>query len=305
MRKELLVSLVLLFVSPVVRAADWTSEARQDRGTDPAVKEAAMAYDKSGEWSEITTGMSVKVPYGEREAVLLCAPLRISTIALEAGETVHEVVLGDEAHWQVLDLGMGPGGETPIIGVRPTLDLGSGDTCDRTTNLVITTDRRLYTILLELLPCKEGEGYEVNPQRVYHQRLSFFYPAALVQRWTSRAQMRARQREEAVAASVEVSERSVGKVEDLHFDYRIKRQRRRDFPWIPRVFDNGSQTFIQLPEGARELAAVFERRDSKDAVIDFSVVSSGSMVVLPNVYKEIVLVVPGGSRLSVRRVDDE
>ena len=81
--------------------------------------------------------------YGATLPTLICTPLQVCAIRLQAGEVVNDVHSGDSARWRITPsmIGGGSGAMTNVI-VKPT-DAGL------TTNLIITTDRRSYTIVLK------------------------------------------------------------------------------------------------------------------------------------------------------------
>ena len=81
--------------------------------------------------------------YGATLPTLICTPLQVCAIRLQAGEVVNDVHAGDSARWRITPsmIGSGSAAITNVI-VKPT-DSGL------TTNLIITTDRRSYTIVLK------------------------------------------------------------------------------------------------------------------------------------------------------------
>ncbi|MCR5869570.1 MULTISPECIES: P-type conjugative transfer protein TrbG [unclassified Sphingomonas] len=148
---------------------------------------------------------------------LLAAPERVTDIALQPGETLIAVAAGDTTRWVIGDTTSGAGAmrRTHIL-VKP---IASG----LTTNLVITTDRRSYHLAL------------VSTRANAMTRLSWTYPQdALIA--LDRAEAQAR-------ASAPVAQEMA--LDRLRFDYRIS----GDKPdWRPiRAFDDGRQTFIELP----------------------------------------------------------
>lgn len=157
-------------------------------------------------------------PYNEGALYrLYAAPGRVSDIALQPGETLTSVAAGDTLRWTVGDTTSGSGEARRIhILVKP---FASG----LSTNLVITTDRR-----------------------VYHVQLTSTASTAMTAiRWTypqDELLALARQREAAEAARPV----SAGvELERLNFGYRIG----GDKPlWRPlRAFDDGRQTWIEFP----------------------------------------------------------
>ena len=161
--------------------------------------------------------------YPYTEGALYClyaSPGQVSDIALQAGETLVSVSAGDTVRWVIGDTSSGTGDDirTHIL-VKP---VSSG----LTTNLMIATDRRTYHIELTSL------------ETSYMAALSWRYPADEL------AILRTRNES---ARSPEAQTISLNaKLTDLNFDYRIEGDRP---DWRPvRVFDDGRQVFIQMPE---------------------------------------------------------
>lgn len=147
---------------------------------------------------------------------LYAAPERISDIALQLGETLVAVAAGDTARWTVGDTtsGSGEAKRTHIL-IKP---YSSG----LRTNLVITTDRRVYHLQLE---SRAGASMAA---------IAWTYPEDLL------AIARAR-REAEVATPVAAALH----LEALRFNYAISGDRPS---WRPlRAFDDGKQTFIEFP----------------------------------------------------------
>src|SRR5690606_9031830 len=74
---------------------------------------------------------------------LVTAPARVSASALEPGETLIAAAAGDTARWTGGDTTSGTGG------TRRTHDMIKPQAAGLRTNLVITTDRRVYHLALE------------------------------------------------------------------------------------------------------------------------------------------------------------
>ncbi len=168
---------------------------------------------------------------------LYAAPGRVSDIALQSGETLTSVAAGDTARWTVGDTtsGNGDAQRTHIL-VKPFAQ-------GLSTNLVITTDRR-----------------------VYHVQLTSTASTAMTAiRWTypqDELLALARQRE-AAAAAMPVS--AGVEIDRLDFGYRIS----GDKPaWRPlRAFDDGRQTWIEFPAdlSAGEAPPLFVRGEKGEA----------------------------------------
>ncbi len=294
-----------------LHAEDWIKEAEAETGVSAPVRDAAIQYGQTSEYETtqiLYEGTLERFPFGHRQPALVCAPLRICSIVLQQGETVLDVLAGDTQHWQTFELNTGLDGSTPIVAVRPMVDYEYSDTCDKTTNLVITTDLRIYDILLELPPCTEAEASDPNPHRPYHRQLSFYYPDDLLSRWSSRAELRALQARAQVEQELLPQPATLAPdtgVESLNWQYRIRSDRSRNlfkrsprFPWRPRaIFDDGVRTYIKLPPEARDLPAVFEVTGGEDVIVNFTPAADDpTLLILPRVAQHLVLVLPHGNR---------
>lgn len=148
---------------------------------------------------------------------LFAAPERVSDITLQAGETVVSVAAGDTARWTVGDTTSGSGGSKRVhILVKP---FAAG----LSSNLVITTDRRVYRLQLE------------STASTAMAALSWTYPEDDL--------IAIRRQEVATDAAKPVA--AALAVERLNFDYAISGDRPA---WRPiRAFDDGRQAFIEFP----------------------------------------------------------
>ena len=157
-------------------------------------------------------------PYSEGTLYrLVASPQRVSDVALEPGETLVSVAAGDTARWSVGDTTSGAGElQRTHIMVKP-------QAAGLRTNLVITTDRRVYHLMLE----------SVTASSMVAVRWSYPSDSVVAIRRPEGAQPspgRAARTDDPTA---------------FDFDYVI----RGDKPaWRPRrAFDDGRQTFIELP----------------------------------------------------------
>jgi type IV secretion system protein TrbG len=161
--------------------------------------------------------------FGSTLPVVVCAPLYVCDLSLQAGEVVNDLHLGDTVRWQVLPATQGSGTTaiTHVI-IKPT-DVGL------ITNLVITTDRRAYTIKL------------VSRREDWMPRVTFFYPDAVETQWSAYRAQQAKLREAIPSSEIDPG------TANLDFAYEIS----GDNPsWRPvKVFANGAKTYIQFPHG--------------------------------------------------------
>lgn len=110
--------------------------------TPNPIVNAVEEYRRTGEARTIQQSAYVAYPYGHSQPTLTCAPLRACVIELEPGEAVLGLVSGDTERWIIGQTLAGPGGATPLVVVKPTDH-------DLTTNLLVTTDRRIYELTLD------------------------------------------------------------------------------------------------------------------------------------------------------------
>jgi type IV secretion system protein TrbG len=157
-------------------------------------------------------------PYQEGQVYrLYAAPEQVSDITLQSGEALISVAAGDTVRWIVGDTTSGNGAakRTHIL-VKPSAP-------GLKTNLVISTDRRVYHLALE------------STERTAMAALSWNYPQdelMAIERATAHAE-----------AQRPVTDGLA--LDNLNFDYRISGD---DPSWRPlRAFDDGRQTFIAFP----------------------------------------------------------
>ncbi|NPC57779.1 P-type conjugative transfer protein TrbG [Caenimonas soli] len=193
-----------------------TSEAASvpDR-VELANKEARVSPTREGYVNAIQVW-----PYSEGALYQLYAsPGRVTVVTLQHGEELVTVSAGDTVRWIVGDTASGAGATSRVnILVKP---IRSG----LKTNLVITTNRRVY--LLELS----------STERTWMASVSWDYPADRMIALQKQAQ-----RVEA-AAPVDTGMT----LDRLKFRYEITGG---SPPWRPlRAFDDGEKVYIQFPGG--------------------------------------------------------
>lgn len=150
---------------------------------------------------------------------LYTSPGRVTAIALQPGETLIAVSAGDTVRWIVGDTASGSGAQRRVqILVKPTRS-------DLKTNLVITTDRRIY--LLDAIATTHA----------WMASASWDYPQ---DRLTSL-------KNEAAKTEASAPVASGLSLEKLKFRYAITGD---SPPWRPlRAFDDGEKVYIQFPSG--------------------------------------------------------
>lgn len=206
-------------VPPAPELGDATERVTQ------ANEEARVAPTRDGYLNAIQVW-----PYSDGALYqVYTSPGRITDIALQEGEELIAVSAGDTVRWIVGDTTSASGASQRVhILVKPVR-------ANLTTNLVITTNRRLY--LLEL----------TSTEKTWMASISWNYP--LDRLALLKHQARKAEAAEPLAQGVAL--------ENLAFRYAITGDAP---PWRPlRAFDDGERVYIQFPPGIAqdELPPVF------------------------------------------------
>lgn len=200
---------------------------------DPNTKEVVKLSEA---WRNQTStvsggpGGTIRFAFGEGLPVLVCAPLRVCDIELQAGEKLSgEPALGDTVRWKMIPSLYGD--DAPILIFKPSesgLD----------SNVVIPTDRRVYKVRLLSRPTEWVTG------------IAFRYPEEDARKWEM---LQAKKEDE---KRVQLRN-AVVSAEALNFGYTIKGEKKLSY-YPLRIFDDGSKTYIQMkPElASREAPAL-------------------------------------------------
>jgi type IV secretion system protein VirB9 len=195
----------------------------------PTALEAARVSERwRGEKDVPSPGPGGRVMYsfGAGLATVVCAPLRVCMIELEAGEKiVGEPHIGDSVRWNISPAMYGAGEQaTAVIILKPQMP-------GLDTNLLITTDRRAYYLRL------------ISKPEDYVARVAFAYPEDDTRKWQQQVAA-----EQALAKqekhSAEIPPAMIA-IEKVNFDYTIRGGDEHIRP--VRVFDDGAKTYIQMP----------------------------------------------------------
>jgi type IV secretion system protein VirB9 len=203
---------------------------------------------------------------------LYTAPGHITDIALQPGETLTAVAAGDTVRWIVGDTTSGSGTSRQVhILLKPS---ASG----LSTNLVITTDRRIYRL--------EAEA----TARTAMAAVSWTYPGDALLALSRPS-----------AGSQDMGPEAAADIAPFDFGYTIK----GDKPaWRPlRAFNDGRQVFIEFPPGfAREQAPpLFARtQDGDSALLNYRV--RGRFYVVDRLFDAAELRI-GGKKQQIVRIE--
>ncbi|NDW07639.1 P-type conjugative transfer protein TrbG [Jiella pacifica] len=209
----------------------------------------------SGEWQHrnglVTRGPDGKVVflYGEVQPSVVCSPLQVCDIELQAGEIVRDVLVGDTVRWKVEPATSGaPSGQAIHLIVKPSEP-------GLVTSMVVTTSRRTYHIQLK------------SDRSRYMARVGFEYPEDVNARF---AEINAR-----IEASV-VPGAGVP-ADQLDFGFRVSGSAR----WRPtRIYSDGMKTYIQFPSSlsGQDAPVLFVVSGGENRIVNYRM--KGSMMVV-------------------------
>ena len=165
----------------------------------------------------------VRFLYGATLPSVVCAPLMVCDLALQPGEVVQSLNIGDSVRWKVSPAfsGLGDTRETHVI-IKPT-DAGL------VTDMILSTTKRVYSIKL------------ISTQHEWMPLVAFNYPDDVKAQWAAYQQTASFNTEASTLPSGESAA-------DLDFNYQITGD---DPAWKPvRVYTDGSKTYIEFSPAA-------------------------------------------------------
>jgi len=162
----------------------------------------------------------IRFLYGATLPTVVCAPLQVCDLALQPGEIVNNVNVGDKVRWNISPAISGsPEGQITHLIIKP-VDAGL------VSSMTIETNRRTYAIKL------------VSTQHEWMPLVAFSYPDDMQRQWSAYRQNVAW----GAAASTLPSGQNIA---NLDFGFRISGD---DPSWRPfRVYTDGAKTYIQFP----------------------------------------------------------
>lgn len=245
-------------------------------GDSPALEQAFNRYIKTGKVPNIITQGFIQLAYNEgQQPVVKTSPLQETVISLEKGEQFTNVTTGDPNRWSYSAAVSGSGAflQQHIL-VKPSASLLA-------TNMVITTNRRLYN--LRLISVTGG---------AIMRNVSFWYPDEMLHRINQAALQESHPTVLAQVPNVNLSQ--------LNFNYTVSCPLFGAAPsWRPlRVFDDGVHTYIQFPPNlaSRDLPALWVSNGSNQELVNYRVKSP--YFIVDKIFKQAVLVMGVGSTKS-------
>jgi type IV secretion system protein VirB9 len=251
----------------------------------PLTAKEIKALELSDTWAKtdippvLSGGGKIIYVHGAVLPSVIASPMQVCDVELQAGEQVNEIIVGDSARW-IIESGVSGIGadERTHLFIKP-VDAGLESTA------IITTDRRVYHLRL------------LSRARGHTPYVGFSYADDLSRQLLARKKQDQRKAE---WSSATVEGRHVD-LSRLNFNYSVKGDKVR---WRPlRVYDDGRQTFIQLPGAMTgEMPVLLVRKGGTDVVVNYRV-NDGTMIV-DGLFERIALVLGVGSdqeKVEVRR----
>jgi len=230
---------------------------------------------------------SVRFLFGAQQPSIVCAVLQICDVALQPGELVNSIHLGDTARWMVDPAITGSGAsETQHLIIKP-MDVGLE------TSLVVTTNRRTYHLRLR------------SHRTQYMPQVALSYPEDALAKWDA---IRTRETQEREARTIPHTGEYLG---NLSFDYELSGEAR----WKPvRVYNDGRKTIIQMPDAMEQTEApslLVVRKtggffsDDETVLVNYRV--QGDRYIVDQVFDKAILIAGVGSdqdRVTISRGTD-
>ncbi|NCT57008.1 MAG: P-type conjugative transfer protein TrbG [Legionella sp.] len=234
----------------------------------------AKEWQKDGKASKpfSSSDGAVNFVYGSGQITVVCAPLQICDVALQAGEQFNDMNVGDP-RFIVEPSVTGSGTQQQIHLIIKPKDVGLDS------SLVVTTDRRTYHIRLTSDP------------HAFMPYVSFIYPDDAKAKWRLIQQI---QTERRAANTFPETNEYLG---NLNFNYRIQGHAR--FKPV-RVYNNGVKTIIEMPQVMSQSEApallILKNRGllqkSESVMVNYRL--QGCRYVVDSVFDKAMLIVGSG-----------
>lgn len=222
-----------------------------------------------------TGGGKVVYVFGATMPTIIGAPMQISDIELEDGETINEILVGDSARWLV-ESGSSRGGTTHIF-IKP-VDAGLR------TSLVVTTNRRVYHMKL------------VSRQSGHTPYVGFLYENQLQD--VLKNDSKKKKWQTATAADGQTIDMA-----SLNFAYQVRGRA----SWKPvRVYDDGQKMYLQLPDKVSrgEVPALMVRQGKQDTLVNYRY--RNNTFEIDGIFPKVILIAGvGGSQDKVEIIPEK
>jgi P-type conjugative transfer protein TrbG len=197
--------------------------------------------------------------YGEVEPSVICSPLQVCDIELQAGETVQDVLVGDTVRWKVEPATSGSAeGQTVHLIVKPAEPALE-------TSMVVTTSRRTYHIELK------------SDDTQFMPRVGFDYPEDVNASLAALGQ----QMQASVVPGAGVP------ADELDFKFSAD----GNAPWRPtRIYSDGVKTYIQFPSAltGQDAPVLFVIDGGQNRIVNYRM--EGTMMVVDYRIDQAILI---------------
>ena len=261
--------------NPTLTQQEKAAIAIAEKWKNPRAKGVAPVTGPNG---------SIKFLYGAQQPSIVCAVLQVCDVALQAGEQVNSINLGDTARWTVEPAVTGSGaGEVQHLIIKP-LDVGLE------TSMVVTTNRRSYHLRLR------------SHRSQYMPQVAFTYPEEAMAKWDA---IKAREGRDRDDRTLPETREYMG---NLSFDYEVS----GSAAWKPvRVYNDGRKTIIQMPSTMAQTEApalLVVRKDggvfTDDETVMVNYRVQGDRYIVDSVFDKAILIAGVGSsqdRVTIQR----
>lgn len=218
-----------------------------------ALKKAYNTFLKTGKAPNIETEGFETFAYGAAEQPIISTkPLELTIISLEPGENVLNVSSGDPTRWSY-SLSYSGDNENKIahILIKPSQ-------INLSTDLVIATDKRLYTLKLV-----------TTTSDTYARNINFWYPEEMQEYWNNLNTKT--QQKENTSQFINSSSDNLS-VFNLNFNYRLGYNTYHAPFFLPkRVFDDGTHTYIEFANAlaSRDMPVLFIQDNKTRELVNY------------------------------------
>lgn len=291
MMRNTVLCLVLVLLPLSATAGSDPSVEEVLTGSNPSLtpqEQAGLAHVEQGTiaGSAPVAGANgfITFPYGVNQISIVCAPLHVCDVALQPGEQVNSVNVGDNVRWSIEPALTGSGAEEVQHVIIKPREVGLE------TSLVVATNRRAYYLRLR------------SHKTRYMPQVAFSYPEDSAVKFEM---LKARQQRE-------IKEKTIPHTSDylpkLSFEYDVTGQA----AWKPvRVYNDGARTVIEMPPSiaqteapilliVRKEAGLFT--DAEEVMVNYSL--QDRRYIVDTVFEKAVLVAGVGShqdRVTIQR----
>ena len=289
----------------VLAAITVSTSALAQANADKALKLANQWQEKEGSAIRGPNGRILFV-FGQSQPTIVCGLFLICDIAMEPGEFIDTVSIGDAARWVLNPARVGEGDNvTDHILIKP-------EEAGLVTNLFVATNRRSY--MMKLISTERdsmgqigflyGNSRAVGAMTNVAQGTFAAQPSAQGLAPSTDSDMPILPRPEGAPAPgqiITVDPTPVGTdviAKDLNFEYTLTGDR---VPWKPiRVYDDGTKTYIDFNKvrvQARELPVfLINDTDNVGGMINYRYVSGQSRMIIDGLFDKGTLMLGKGRK---------